>query len=252
MDMSFIISSFIAGLLTFLAPCTLPLVPAYLGMLSGASLNGQKNTQTKSSQSKKGAFTTGIFFVVGFSIIFILLGALAGVAGSIIGPYRVWMERLSGILVILFGLMMLDMIRIPFLSQERRVNLSRFLTQKRNTNAFILGSAFALGWTPCIGPVLGTILLLASNTGTVLQGTLLLFVFSIGLAIPFLLIAFFIDRASLIITELSSVTRAVSVVGGIFLIVLGSMLLSGTTGYLITLSFELLRFINYDTLLNYL
>jgi len=152
-----IIPAFIAGLLTFLAPCTLPLVPGYLGFISGVSLEDLKY-QERSRQVRWKIFLNGLFFILGFSIVFIILGSLVGVAGNILSPWRIWLSRLGGIFVILFGLLMMKVLKIPFLAREFRFRAPTFFERGKALNSLILGSAFGLGWTPCVGPVLGTIL----------------------------------------------------------------------------------------------
>lgn len=252
MDISLIIPSFIAGLLTFLAPCTLPLVPGYLGFISGASLEDLKDPQ-KSSSAQRKIFLNGLFFIIGFSAVFIIMGTLIGFVGaSLLAPYRLWLSRIGGIFVILFGLFMLNVVKIPFLRQEFQIKAPVVFSRGRPVNSFFLGSAFAFGWTPCVGPILGSILLLASTSATALQGGLLLSVFSLGLAIPFLVIAASIGSASRHIQDISRWLNAVSIIGGLFLIFLGILLLTGNIGLLISYGYRLFQFINYDRLLDYL
>lgn len=252
MDFSLIIPAFIAGVLTFLAPCTLPLVPGYLGFISGASLDDLKNP-TKSNRARWKIFLNGLFFVVGFSAIFIILGTLVGFVGAtVLAPYRIWLGRIGGIFVIIFGLFMLNVIKIPFLARERQLTVPPLFERGKPLNSFILGSAFAIGWTPCVGPILGSILLLASTSTTALGGGLLLTVFSIGLAMPFLAIALGIGHASQYIQNFTRYLNIVSVIGGVFLIFLGILLLTGNIALLISWGYHLFQFINYDRLLDYL
>ena len=197
-----IVSSFIAGLITFLAPCTLPLVPAYLGFISGVS-NKDLEDPEKAREAKKKVFQNGVFFILGFSIVFIVFGALFGSLVQVlqflgIGPttlegeglLRTRIAQIGGILVILFGAFMLGIFKISFLQVNKRMKMPKFLEVGKPTSSLTIGGAFAFGWTPCVGPILGSILLLASSEGSILQGALLLAVFSLGLAVPFLLIAF--------------------------------------------------------------
>jgi cytochrome c-type biogenesis protein len=253
MDYSLLIPAFIAGLVMFLAPCTLPLVPGYLAFISGSSY-GQVADRKSSGQMRWRIFLNGLFFVIGFSVVFIVLGMFAGLLGGALGSsYRLWFTRIGGVFIIAFGLMMLDVIRIPFLGKEMRL-LPDSLTKARGTvgSSFLLGAGFGAGWTPCIGPVLGSILFLASGSGTVWQGGLLLFVFAIGQAIPFLLIALFFGHAVATIKKLSPYLRYVSLIGGIFLIVLGVLMLVNRAGLLLSYGYRLFSFINYDALLDYL
>jgi len=252
MDLSLIIPIFIAGVLTFLAPCTLPLVPGYLGFISGSSLEDLKDP-AKAKGARWKIFSNGFFFMLGFSAVFIVMGTLVGFIGAtLLAPYRLWLGRIGGIFVILFGLFMLNVLKLPFLQREFQVKTPALLERGKSSNSFILGSAFAFGWTPCVGPILGSVLLLASTSTTALQGGLMLSIFSAGLAIPFLLIAIGIGSASRYIQNITKYLKVVSVIGGIFLIFLGILLLTDNISLLISYGYQLFQFINYDRLLDYL
>ncbi len=252
MDTSLIIPAFIAGILTFLAPCTLPLVPGYLGFISGASLE-DLNDPAKATKARWNIFGNGVFFMAGFSTVFIILGTLVGfISASLLVPYRLWLGRIGGIFVILFGLFMLNVLNIPFLAREKRLMAPALFKRGNPINSFILGTAFAFGWTPCVGPILGSVLFLASTAATAASGALLLAVFSAGLAIPFLLIALGIGSASRSIKTISGYLPVVSVIGGIFLVFLGALMVSGNMGILISTGYRIFQFIRYDRLLNYL
>lgn len=252
MELPLFISAFLAGILTFLAPCTLPLVPGYLGFISGVSLDDLKDP-AKNRQAGRKIFLNGLFFTAGFAAVFILLGTLIGFIGaSILAPYRIWLGRIGGIFVIIFGLFMLNVLKLPFLAREAKFKTPALFERGRPVNSFILGSAFAFGWTPCVGPILGSVLLLASTSSTALQGAVLLSVFSAGLAVPFLLLAAGIGSAAKFIGKISGFLNAVSVIGGIFLIFLGVLLLTGNMAFLISWGYRLFQFINYDRLLDYL
>lgn len=251
MEISLVIPAFVAGLLTFLAPCTLPLVPAYLGFISGASLSDLKDPARARSVRRK-IFLNGLAFVVGWSAVFILLGTLVGLAGAALVPYRIWLSRIGGIFVIIFGLFMLNVLKIPFLAREWQPKIPSMFQRGRPVNSLILGSAFGIGWTPCVGPILGSILLLASTTATALSGAFLLTVFSAGLAIPFLAIALGIGSASRYVERALPFLNIVSVIGGLFLIGLGILLFTGNMALLISYGYRALPFINYVRLLDYL
>lgn len=251
MDLGLIIPAFIAGLLTFLAPCTLPLVPAYLGFISGVDQNALKNPETARAARRK-IFLNGLAFIVGFSFVFIAFGVLAGFAGIALAPYRVWFARIGGVLVILFGLFMLGFFKLPFFQTDKRIPIPSWLTLGRPSSSLFIGGTFALGWTPCVGPILGSILLLAGTSGTALQGGAMLTVFSFGLAIPFLVIALAFSKATVYIEKLSKYLTSVSIIGGIFLILLGLLLATDNFGLTIQYGYTLLDFINYDRLLEYL
>jgi len=247
----FIISTFFAGILTFLAPCTLPLVPAYLGFISGVDQDALKNPETARAARRK-IFLNGLAFIVGFSLVFIAFGVLAGIAGQALAPYRIWMARIGGILVILFGLFMLGFFKLPFFQSDKRIPIPKWLTLGRPSSSLFIGGTFALGWTPCVGPILGSVLLLAGTSATAIQGGFLLAVFSLGLAIPFLIIALLFSRATRYIDSISKYLKWVSIIGGIFLILLGLLLVTDNFGLTIQYGYELLDFINYDRLLDFL
>ncbi|MEK9180161.1 MAG: cytochrome c biogenesis protein CcdA [Patescibacteria group bacterium] len=251
MDLSLFIPSFIAGVLTFLAPCTLPLVPGYLAFISGASAEDLKDP-LRAADAKRRIFINGLMYVVGFSVVFVIFGTIAGFLGASLAPYRTWLMRLGGILVVIFGLFLAGILKMPFLNKDFQLKLGDFVGGGSPRNSFLLGAAFAFGWTPCVGPILGSVLLLASTTTTALQGTLLLFVFSLGLAVPFLLIAIGIGSAAKYVAKLSGLLSVVSIVGGIFLVALGILLFTNKMVLLIPYGYRLFEFINYDKLLDYL
>jgi len=251
LSIGFILASFFAGLLTFLAPCTLPLVPAYLGFISGVDQEALKNPATARAARHK-IFLNGLAFIAGFSLIFIVFGVLAGFAGTALAPYRIWLARIGGVLVILFGLFMLGFFKLPFFQTDKRIPIPKWLTLGKPSSSLFIGGTFALGWTPCVGPILGSILLLAGTSGTAFTGGVMLTVFSIGLAIPFLLIALAFSKATAYIDRISKYLKAVSVVGGIFLILLGFLLATDNFGLTIQYGYELFDFINYEGLLDYL
>jgi len=243
--MELFIPAFIAGLLTFLAPCTLPLVPGYLAFIS--------SYKTKDGIIVQGStFKNGLAFVTGFSIVFITLGVIAGLIGYAFAPYQLWLSRLAGVMIILFGLFMLDIIDISLLKTERRFSSPAFLTRGTLRGSFFFGGAFSLGWTPCVGPILGSILLLASSTTTVFSGAVLLGIFSIGLALPFLVVASSVEKAQKYIGRYSSYLRTVSIFGGVFLIILGVLVLTNNMAHFLAWSYQVLDFIGYNNLLEHL
>ena len=223
------ISAFIAGVLTFFAPCTLPLVPAFLGIISGARI--EELSDPERLRAVRGRiFRNAVFYVLGFSLVFILFGVAFSFLGSILFV-RLILEKVGGLFVIAFGLVLLGWLQIPFLSSERKINVSFIPTPKIGSwglaNSFLLGSLFALGWSPCVGPLLGSILLLASTSGTVLEGTFLLIIFSVGLGIPFLLTALLIGKAFAAFRNWGKIITAINKVAGILLIIVGFLLILG-------------------------
>ena len=172
--------AFAAGLLSFLSPCVLPLVPSYIGFLTGMTL-------PEVSVRRRAALMHAVLFVAGFSLVFILLGATATGLGRALNQYQTWMQRVGGVLIIAFGLVCLGVVRADFLLRERRLQIEE--KPVGYLGSLLVGMAFAAGWTPCIGPVLGAILGLAATTSDLGRGTLLLVAYSAGLAVPFLLAA---------------------------------------------------------------
>lgn len=251
MEFSLIIPSFIAGILTFLAPCTLPLVPGYLGFISGVSLSDLRDP-VKAPRVRRRIFLNGLLYVLGFSVVFIILGSLVGFAGALLGQYRVWLTRIGGLLVIFFGLYMMHLVKLPVLGAEKHFVPVRFLKPGHPASSFLFGVAFAFGWTPCVGPVLGSILALAATSTTITQGALLLTVFSLGLAVPFLLIAIGIGSIAQRLPKLERYLHRVSVTGGAFLVFIGILLLTNRLAAWIGYSYQWLEFLNYDQLLQYL
>ena len=176
--------AFAAGLLSFLSPCVLPLVPSYIGFLTGMSL-------PEMAGRRRVALLHALLFVLGFSLVFMVRGASATALGRALNYYQHWLQRIGGVLIILFGLVCLGVIRAPFLTQEHRLQMEQ--KPVGLLGSALVGMAFGAGWTPCIGPVLGAILGLAATTQDLSRGLLLLAVYSAGLAVPFLLAAAALD-----------------------------------------------------------
>ena len=257
-----VVPAFVAGLLTFLAPCTLPLVPGYLSFISGVSAKDLQDP-TKAQRANLKIFFNGLFFVVGFSAVFVLLGTLFGAGGIALGSYRYWLERVGGLFVVLFGLFMLGALRripagirlrLPFLQvleSDHRLRFPSWLKPGHPSSALVFGGTFALGWTPCVGPILGAVLTLAATSGTILQGSLLLSVFSLGLGIPFLIVAASVGSATGYLTKIAKHLRVVEIIGGIFLIFLGGLILFDKFQVWIAWSYRLFPGLS-EKLLNYL
>ena len=210
--------AFTAGLLSFLSPCVLPLVPSYVGFITGMTL-------PEVTGRRRAALTHALLFVAGFSLVFVLLGASATALGRALNYYQVWLQRLGGVLIILFGLLCLGVFKVGLLTQERRVHLER--KPIGYLGSALVGMAFAAGWTPCIGPVLGGILGLAATSSDVARGMQLLAVYSAGLALPFLVAAValesFLDWFQRFRRFLPWVMR----VSGVLLIVVGFLMVTG-------------------------
>ena len=209
--------AFAAGLLSFLSPCVLPLIPSYVGFLTGLSA-------AELEQRRGTALLHAIWFVAGFTLIFILLGASASVLGALLLRSQVWIARAGGILVILFGCYLLGILRPGFLVRERRIHLAR--KPLGLVGSSVAGIVFGAAWTPCIGPILGAILTLAATRSSVTQGTLLLAIYSLGLALPFLLTAFALDRFLVWFQRFRPFLVWVERVSGVLLILLGILLVT--------------------------
>lgn len=215
-----VIASFAAGLLTFLTPCVLPLIPAYLSFITGTSLEELK----AGGKSAKYTLINAVFFVLGFGAVFTLLGASASWLGNIFFEQRDLIRWIGGSVVIIFGLHTAGILRIPFLYYQKKFELKK--APVGYTGSFIVGSVFALGWTPCIGPVLSSILLLASAQDTVWKGIVLLASYSAGMAVPFLLTALFINRAIAMFSKIQKYFKYIEITAGLVLILVGILILT--------------------------
>ncbi|MEX1112342.1 MAG: cytochrome c biogenesis protein CcdA [Candidatus Andersenbacteria bacterium] len=253
-DATLAVSSFIAGILTFLAPCTLPLVPGYLGFISGVSIWDIQDPK-RSGKARRKIMVNGLLYTLGFSVVFIILGTLVGLGGQQLVQYRLVLGRIGGAVIIVFGLYMMHIFRIPFLrvmDQPRRIPGLQKLRPGTPLSSMLFGATFAFGWTPCIGPVLGSILILAASSLTVWQGTLLLAIFSVGLALPFWLVAGAIGWMAPRLRHIGKYLEWVSVVGGAFLVFLGVLLATNHLEIWTSYFFDIFGFISYETLLRYL
>ena len=210
--------AFAAGLLSFLSPCVLPLVPSYVGFLTGMTL-------PELTGRRRVALVHALLFVAGFSLVFVLLGASATALGSALKYYQVWIARVGGVLVILFGLVCLGAVKLGLLEQERRMQLQH--KPVGYLGSALVGVAFGAGWTPCIGPVLGAILSLAATSDSVARGMLLLGVYSAGLAVPFLLAAVAVDSFLEWFQRFRRFLPWVMRVSGVLLIFVGLLMVSG-------------------------
>ncbi|MBI2474016.1 sulfite exporter TauE/SafE family protein [Candidatus Uhrbacteria bacterium] len=256
MTASLIIPAFIAGILTFLAPCTLPLVPAYLGFISGASAKDLQNAAHHPNIRRK-VMLNGLFYVFGFSTVFVLLGTLFGIGGVVLAKYQFIFTKIGGVFIFFFALYLMGVFeKIPqlrsLLYSDHRFKLPASLKPGHVWSSFIFGATFAFSWTPCVGPILGSVLLLASSSATVGQGAFLLVIFALGLALPFLLIAAGVAHASETIKTLSRLLPYISFVGGLFLLFLSVLLLTDSLSLWLGWFYRIFSFINEDKILDYL
>ena len=213
----------LAGLASFLSPCVLALVPAYVGYLGGRAVTPEGQVV----ENRWATFSHGVAFVLGFSVVFVALGAAASLIGAILFDLRIWLARIGGAIVIIFGLHTLGIINIPFLDFDTRrqdaVDPSLGLF-----SSALMGVFFSAGWAPCVGPVLGAVLTLALNSARLNQGVVLLSAYSVGLAIPFLLAALGIGRVTYLMRRHRQTIRYISMATGVLLIIVGVMLMTGT------------------------
>lgn len=216
--------AFLAGMASFLSPCVFSLVPVYIGYLSGRSLAA---TMTDGGEKRLETLAHGVAFVLGFSLVFISLGVAVSFLGGILYDLRTWLAKIGGVLVIIFGLHMTGIIRLSFLEYDLRPRTKEDRSRSYLSSA-LMGVFFSAGWSPCVGPVLGAILTLALNGGSVLKGVQLLSAYSAGLAIPFLIAALGIGWVTQILRRYGKVMHWVEVAMGVVLIIVGAMLFLGT------------------------
>ena len=209
--------AFGAGLLSFLSPCVLPLIPSYVTFITGLSLEDVQ-------KARRAALIHSLLFVLGFTLIFLALGATATALGQLLGYQRVWITRVGGVLIIVFGLYMLGVFNISLFSQERRIHIANKPIGYLGT--LLVGIAFGAGWTPCIGPILGSILTYAASSADLSRGIWLLLAYSLGLAVPFLLSAIaverFLDFFSRMKRQMGWITRT----SGVLMIAIGILMVT--------------------------
>ncbi len=218
-----ILAAFLAGAISFLSPCVLPLVPGYVSFIAGQP--DLRTTRKVGWRARTGAMGLSACFVLGFSTVFIALGAGASALGSLLLTWRTELNYFGGGVIILFGLIMLGVFRIPALSRDTRLNLN--IPGGRPIGAYVLGLAFAFGWTPCIGPILGAILTLSSTSGGMSDGIWLLAIYSAGLGVPFLLAALFTDAIAARIRGISSAGRWLYKGAGLVMVIMGIAVITG-------------------------
>lgn len=212
--------AFAAGIVSFLSPCVLPLVPGYVSMLSGESIDVLKADARGALVAR--IFANSVAFVLGFSVVFIALGATATAVGGLLLSHRVALTRIAGAIVIIFGLHLTGLFKIPFLYRSTRIDVG---TPRRGAvGSFLIGFAFAFGWTPCISPILGGILGVAATRDTVFQGMFLLAIYSAGLAIPFLITGLGVSQFLKFYARFRSHLHAVEVFSGVLLIAIGVLM----------------------------
>jgi cytochrome c-type biogenesis protein len=219
-----------AGIISFLSPCILPVIPSYLAFITGISLE-ELSQQESLRRVRKKVIANSLMFILGFSILFIALGASATFIGKFLYKNIRWFEIIGGVLVIVLGLHFAGIFRLKFLDREKKIHLKKKPLGYLGT--CLVGMAFGAGWTPCVGPILGAILAMAATTQDILQGIILLVFYSAGLGIPFLLSAIILHKFFEYFKTIRKYFKVISIVGGVLLIIVGILLISG---YFSTLS----------------
>jgi len=225
-----LIAAFAAGLLSFVSPCVLPLIPGYISFISGVTLDEMRGApapgrdQVRSGRSRGRILVTSLAFVLGFSLVFVSLGASASAVGKLLLQRLTLFGRIAGAVIILFGLHTMGVLRLGWLYSEKRVQAKRKPTGP--VGAMLVGLAFAFGWTPCIGPILAAILAVAAAQETVAQGVRLLAVYSLGLGLPFLATALAIDRFFAAFARIRRHYHAIEITSGVLLVAIGVLILT--------------------------
>ncbi len=217
------ILSFLQGIITFISPCLLPMLPIYVSFFAGQNTEGKR----------KRALINALGFVFGFTVVFVVLGAFAGTLGSFLREYNTAFNIVSGVAVILFGLNFMEVLRIPFLNTSRQIRLKTF--NPGFFSSVLFGVIFSVGWTPCVSAFLGSALMLAAQSGESLRGILMLLCFSLGLGIPFVVCALLIDSLKGAFEFIKKNYRIINMISGGLLVVVGVLMATGKLGYFLTL-----------------
>jgi cytochrome c-type biogenesis protein len=216
-----LLAAFGAGLLSFFSPCVFPLVPGYLSYLAGTSLQEAQSQPTTRWRVSLHA----LCFVLGFALLFTLLGAAAALLGSALHTYQQVLARIAGLLLILFGIALTGLVPIPWVSRDHRVQVKQGALAWWRSG--LIGMAFGAGWSACTGPILGSILVLTAASATLLQGVIFLLAYALGLGLPFVLVGILADRAGTLMRRIRRYTGPLSFIGGAILILMGMLILTG-------------------------
>jgi cytochrome c-type biogenesis protein len=217
-----LLAAFVAGFLSFISPCVLPLIPGYISFVSGASL---EEMRSQGGAARRLVLARSLAFVLGFSLVFIAFGASASAIGQFISDKSPILAKVAGILIIIFGLHMMGVFRLAFLDSEKRAQTQR--KPAGPVGALLVGVAFAFGWTPCIGPILAGILVVAGSQETIGKGVLLLVVYSLGLGLPFVLTSLAIDRFFSVAAAIRRHYHAIELSSGGLLVAIGLLIFTG-------------------------
>ncbi len=220
------ILTFIEGILTFISPCILPMLPVYFIYLAGSAVGDAKIKPLSRSR----LVINAVGFVLGFTLVFVLLGASVTTLGHFLSGHRDVLRKISGVIMVLFGLYFMGVLKPGFLNVEKRFEFK--LDKLQLPGSMLFGMVFGFGWTPCLGAFLGSALMLASNSESVLEGILLLFIYSVGLGLPFILSAIVFEKARNIFKKIQTYTRTISIASGILLLAAGILVFTDTIRYL--------------------
>jgi cytochrome c-type biogenesis protein len=214
---------FLEGIITFISPCLLPMIPIYISYLAGQG-NEEKRTST---------VINSVGFVLGFTVVFVLLGAFAGTAGSFLKEYGTIINIICGIIVILFGLNFMGVIRIPLLNTNRQLEMKEF--KAGFGSSVLFGMIFSIGWTPCVGAFLGSALMLAASSQNVTKAVIMLLCFSAGLGVPFIFSALLIDKLKTAFDFIKRNYQVINIISGSILVIVGILMATGLMGYFLAL-----------------
>lgn len=217
---------FLEGMLAFISPCILPMLPVYIMYLAGESTSDSKDGN---SRKRKKLIINTLGFISGFTIIFVALGATATALGSILNDYRLLLQRISGLIIIIFGLNFMGVLKIGFLNKARQLDSN--VKGNGYFPSLIFGMVFSFGWTPCLGTFLGAALLMAGGSGTVLTGMIMLFIFSMGLGLPFLITALIFDSLKSTFDFIKKNYNVINIVSGSILIIIGLLMITNLFGF---------------------
>lgn len=221
--------AFGAGVVSFFAPCVIPLLPAYIGYVTGVSLQDLDKKGFKPFRRKM--IISGLFYVLGFSVVFVLLGTAAAGFGVTFRKYDFLIQRVGGAVIMLFGLQYAGIINLPYVNYSKKLSLPKWSDRLGNARSFLVGVVFATAWSPCVGAILGAILALAATSSTVIRGASLLFVFSLGISFPFLITTILLGSAPKYLKLIQRNSAILAKIAGLLLAIIGLLLLTDTYKY---------------------
>lgn len=243
LDLNFPVA-FGAGVISFFAPCVVPLLPAYIGYVTGVSLNELK--EKGYAPFRKKLLVSSLLYILGFSIVFVLLGTAAASVGLALRRYGFIIQRVGGLIILILGLEFAGILHLPFLARTKQFQLPKWTEKLGHARAFFIGLVFATAWTPCVGAILGSILTLAAVAGTAVKGAGLLFVYSLGISVPFMIVSLTLASAPKYLSFISRHIGAITRIAGLILAVLGLLLLTDTYKFLNSWLFQVAFRLGYE------